>query len=42
MKRLTTALLGLGIMLTVSAQTVQENEMAIVYYMPENQLVFDV
>lgn len=42
MKRLQIAILGLCFMLPVLAQTVQENEPALVYYMPENQLVFEI
>ena len=42
MKRLTIAILGLCLTIAASAQTMQENELALVYYMPENQLVFDV
>lgn len=42
MKRLTIAILGLCLTIAASAQIVQENELALVYYMPENQLVFDI
>ncbi len=42
MKRLTIAILGLCLTIVANAQIVQENELALVYYMPENQLVFDV
>ena len=42
MKRLTIAILGLCLTIAASAQTMQENELALVYYMPENQRVFDV
>ena len=42
MKRLTIAIFGLCLTIAASAQIVQENELALVYYMPENQLVFDI
>ncbi len=42
MKRATIFILGLCCAIGTHAQLVQDNEQALVYYMPETQLVFDV
>lgn len=41
-KRILIVVIGIISILSVNAQVVQENELALVYYMPETQLVFEV